>query len=131
MNSNTYEDIINLPHYEPKHKRMSISVRSAQFSPFAALTGFSDAVKETERIVDKQIILDEEVKEKINIKLQEILSNIKSKPEITISYFKKDQKKDGGEYITIVNKVKKIDMIEKYILLQNKEKIYFEDIVKL
>ena len=91
-----YEDIINLPHYEPKHKRMSMSVRSAQFAPFSALTGFNDEVKETERLVEKKVVLDEDEKIKINNKLLELLKNIKDKPQIKITYFIKDERKMGG-----------------------------------
>jgi len=131
MNNDNYEDIINLPHFEPKHKRMSISVRSAEFSPFAALTGFNDAVKETERLVDKKVLLAVDEKIKINNKLQEILKSIKEKPEIKITYFVSDKRKNGGKYIKIINKVKKIDMIEKYIMLENKIKIYFKDILDI
>lgn len=125
---NNYEDIINLEHYEPKHKRMSMSIRSAQFSPFSALTGFNDAVKETERIVDNKIILDEEVKININNTLLKILENIKNRPVIIITYFIPDKRKKGGKYLTITETAKKIDMIEKYLLLENKTKIRFEDI---
>ena len=43
-----YDDIINLPHYEPKHHpRMSMWSRAAQFAPFAALTGYDAAIKDT------------------------------------------------------------------------------------
>jgi len=131
MNNDNYEDIINLPHFEPKHKRMGISVRSAEFSPFAALTGFNDAVKETERLVDKKVLLGADEKIKIKNKLQEILKSIKEKPEIKITYFVSDKRKNGGKYIKIINKVKKIDMIEKYIMLENKIKIYFKDILDI
>ena len=123
-----YEDIINLPHYEPKHKRMSMSVRSAQFAPFSALTGFNDEVKETERLVDKKVLLDEDEKIKINNKLLEILKNIKDKPQIKITYFIKDERKKGGKYTTIIDNVKKINMIDKYIMLESKTKIHFKDI---
>ena len=126
MNKDYYEDIINLPHYEPKHKRMSISVRSAQFAPFSALTGFNDEVKETERLVDKKVLLDEDEKIKINSKLQEILNKIKDKPKIKITYFISDKRKNGGKYTTIVDNVKKIDMIEKYLMLESKIKINFK-----
>ena len=128
MNNDNYEDIINLPHYEPKHKRMSMSVRSAQFAPFSALTGFNDEVKETERLVDKKVLLDEDEKIKINNKLLEILKNIKDKPQIKITYFIKDERKKGGKYITIIDNVKKINMIDKYIMLESKTKIHFKDI---
>lgn len=126
-----YEDIINLPHYEPKHKRMSMSVRSAQFAPFAALTGFNDEVKETERLVDKKVLLDEDEKIKINNQLLEILKNIKDKPEIKITYYIPDKRKNGGKYTTITDNVKKIDMIEKYIMLECKIKIFFKDILDI
>ena len=103
-----YEDIINLPHHESKnHKRMSMSVRAAIFSPFSALTGYEDAVKETARIVDKKIILGEDVKNKINIELQKILKNIKDKPQVTITYFVKDKNKNGGKYITATKNTEK------------------------
>ena len=128
MNRDNYEDIIDLPRYEPKHKRMDISVRSAIFAPFSAITGFNDEVKETERLVDRKILLDEEEKIKINNKLQEILKDIKDKPEIKITYFISDKRKNGGRYNTIIDNVKKIDMIEKYIMLESKIKIYFKDI---
>lgn len=131
MNNDNYEDIINLPHYEPKHKRMSISVRSAEFSPFAALTGFNDAVKETERLVDKKILLAEDEKIKINNKLQEILKSIKDKPKIKITYFIADKTKTGGKYVTIVDNVKKIDMVEKYIMLESRNKIYFKNMLDI
>ena len=131
MNNNNYEDIINLPHYEPKHKRMSIDVRSAQFSPFAALTGFNDEIKETERLVDKKVLLSEDEKIKINDKLLEILKNIKNKPKVKIIYFIPDNKKCGGRYTEVISNVKKIDMTEKYIILENKIKIYFKNIFNI
>ena len=107
---------------------MSISIRSAEFSPFSALTGFNDAVKETERLVDKKVLLGEDEKININNKLQEILKNIKNKPKIKIIYFAVDKKKSGGKYLTTIENVKKLDMIEKYIMLESKIKIYFKDI---
>lgn len=131
MNNDNYEDIINLPHYEPRHKRMGIEVRSAQFSPFAALTGFNDEIKETERLVDKKVLLSEEEKIKINDKLLEILKNIKNKPKVKITYFIPDNKKCGGRYTEFISNLKKIDMTEKYIMLEDKIKIYFKDIINI
>ena len=93
MNKN-YEDIINLPHYESKkHPRMSLEARSAQFAPFAALTGYEDAVKETARLTDKKIEIDEGLKQILNNKLQYILENNDANPEITFTYFISDKKK--------------------------------------
>ena len=126
-----YEDIINLPHYEPKHKRMSIDVRSAQFSPFAALTGFNDEIKETERLVDKKVLLSEDEKIKMNDKLLEILKNIKNKPKIKITYFIPDEKKDGGKYIVEKGNVKRIDYINRFIKLTDNKKIVLDDVVAI
>ena len=85
---NNYDDIINLPHHVSiKYPKMSLEARSAQFSPFSALTGYSDAIKETERLTSKKKILDEEQKCLLNEKLQILNSKIKNKPSIIITYF--------------------------------------------
>ena len=90
---NKYDDIINLPHYESKtRKRMSLEARSAQFAPFAALTGYDDKVKETARRTDKRIELSDEEYNIINTKLQ----IIKEQPEINFVIFVKDKLKDAS-----------------------------------
>ena len=87
-----YDDIINLEHFEPKnHKRMSIYQRAAQFSPFAALTGYDDLVNETIRITHDKIELSEYEKSLVNEKLVKIKNEIKSSPRISITYFSKDK----------------------------------------
>lgn len=122
-----YDDIINIKHFEPKHQRMSMYNRSSQFAPFAALVGFSDQIEETSRITDKKIILDNEEKEKIN----NILINLDKNKEITIKYFVKDLKKDGGSYKEIKSSIKKIDYINKEIKLINNVKISLNDIISI
>lgn len=132
MNKDNYEDIINLPHYEPKgHPRMSMVSRAAQFAPFAALTGYDDAVKETARLTDKRIEIDEGLKIIINNKLQVILDNIKDKPRVTFTYFIYDKKKIGGKYITITERVSKIDKINNYVILADKTKIPINEIINI
>ena len=127
-----YSDIINLPHFEStKHKRMSIEARSAQFAPFAALTGYEDAVKETARLTDKRIEIDDGLKQILNNKLQYILKNIDLNPIISLTYFKKDNKKSGGKYITKEVIIKKIDTIEGNITLKDKNKIKINDIINI
>ena len=127
-----YSDIINLPHFESKkHPRMSIEARSAQFAPFAALTGYDDAIKETARLTDKKIEIDEGLKIILNNKLQYILKNIDLNPIITFTYFKKDSKKSGGKYIEKEGIVKKIDNIEGNIILKDKTKIKIEDLINI
>ena len=124
MNKN-YDDIINLPHYVSKKRpQMSIEARSAQFAPFAALTGYDEQVKETARLTDGQ-------KEILNNKLLYILENINSKPEITFTYFVKDNKKTGGKYIDKTGIIRKIDMIEQYIQFNDKTKIEINDILSI
>lgn len=127
-----YSDIINLPHFEPKkHPRMSIEARSAQFAPFAALTGYEAAIKETARLTDKKIEIDDGLKQILNNKLQYILKNIYLDPIITLTYFKKDSKKSGGKYITKEVVIKKIDTIEGNIILKDKTKIKIDDIINI
>ena len=127
-----YDDIINLPHYESKtHPRMSMHQRAAQFSPFAAVTGHDAAVKETERLTDKQIDLDERQKVELDEKLRIISEHLGQNPEVKITYFEPDQKKDGGAYITVSGFMKKIDVYEKKIVLQDGQKIEINQIYDL
>ena len=127
-----YDDIINLEHHiSEKHPQMSRGARAAQFAPFAALTGYDTAIKETARITDKKKEIDEGLKNILNNKLQIILQNIKSNPEITFTYFIKDNKKDGGKYITLKGNVKKIDITNGYIILNDKTKITINDIINI
>ena len=131
MNKN-YDDIINLPHYVSKKRpQMSIEARSAQFAPFAALTGYDEKVKETARLTDKKIELEDGQKEILNNKLLYLLENIDAKPEITFTYFIKDNKKTGGKYIDKTGVVRKIDMIEQYIQFMDKTKIFIDDILSI
>ena len=125
-----YENIINLPHYELKyHKRMIAQVRAAQFSPFAALTGYSESIKETSRMTERKIELSEDIKNKINESLLIINNNIKNKPLIRVLYFEKDKKKSGGKHIEYECNVKEIDSINKCIIFTDRNKIYFKNII--
>lgn len=130
--NNNYEDIKNLPHYEPKyHPRMSSYQRAAQFAPFAALTGYEDLVKESSRLTDKKIELSEYERSILDEKLLLIQNNIKIKPNIIITYFIKDKKKNGGKYITISSNVKSIDLVNRFIKLVSNQKILIDDIYDL
>ncbi len=93
-----YDDIINLPHFvSKKHPQMSLYQRSAQFAPFAALVGYDEAIEETARLTDKKIELSDGEIEIINSKLQEIKEIIDNKPQIEITYFVPDSKKERWE----------------------------------
>ena len=127
-----YDDIINLPHHvSTKRKQMSIEARSAQFAPFAALTGYDEKVKETSRLTEKKHILDEDQKEILNNKLMYIQENIDTKPEITFTYFVKDNKKSGGKHEEKTGIVRKINMAEEYIQFTDRTKIKINDIISI
>lgn len=131
MNDN-YEDIINLPYNGSKRqKKMTLYERSAQFAPFSALTGYEEQVKETGRLTDKKIEIDEGLQSLLNAKLNIIEDNIKSKPLINITHFVKDNKKDGGKYITTTGNVKRIDNVEHTIKLTNNTIINLYDIIDI
>lgn len=131
-NIDEYDDIINLPHYvSKKYKQMDISARAAQFAPFAALTGHEEAVRETERLTEKEKILDDNYKSLLDEKIALIENNIGNEPLVSITYFIRDLKKDGGKYVTITDNIRKIDTIERIIILKNKTKINFHDIIDI
>ena len=127
-----YDDIINLPHHiSKKHPQMSLEARAAQFAPFAALTGYDDAVKETARLTNERIDLDEEAKMMLDAKLQVIREQLSEKPLVTITYFVPDAKKDGGKYVTINGNVKKIDDYKHLIILDNSVEIPIDEIIDI
>lgn len=124
-----YDDIINLPHHtSSKRPRMSMIDRAAQFSPFAALTGYDAAVKETARLTDRRIELDEYSKAALDERLQLIQEHLKEHPEVTITYFQPDERKDGGAYLSITGSIKKIDTYEKCVVMMDKRKIPIDEI---
>ena len=125
-----YNDIINLPHHQSATRpHMSNYDRAAQFSPFAALTGHDEAIKETARITDRKIELDEYTKEDLNSKLQIIGDNLGT--EVAITYFQPDEKKSGGAYLTITGCVKRIDEYEHLVIMTDGKKINIDDIYNL
>jgi len=116
-NRHKYDDIINLPHHvSERHPQMPLSERAAQFSPFAALTGHDEAIRETARLTDAFVELDEGRKGELDEQLRLIKENQSRKPEIEVTYFQPDFKKSGGTYMTFRGKVKKIDEYNRQIL---------------
>ena len=108
--TNDYDDIINLPHYEPKHHpRMSMWNRAAQFAPFAALTGYDAAIQESGRLTDDWLGLSESGNEEMNRKMELIVSMLPEHPSVTIEYFVPDRHKAGGSYQSYTGNVKRID----------------------
>ena len=121
-----YDDMINLPRPEPVRARMDELSRAAQFAPFAALTGYDEAVGETARLVDEKIELSEDER----AYLDEQTKKIREIPEreIAVTYFIADKRKSGGAYLTARGFVKKIDEIERLLVLTSGEEIPLDDI---
>ena len=122
-----YDDIIHLPHpTSKKHPRMAAIDRAAQFSPFAALTGFDATIAETGRLTDESIELDESRKEALNERLRRVLSEISQQPRVRITYFREDERKAGGAYVTVSGRVKKVDAYDHTIILTDGQVIPLE-----
>lgn len=127
-----YDDIIDMPHHQSKERpHMSLHDRAAQFAPFAALTGHEDAIKETARLTDEEIILDESTVGRINEKLFEISQHLSEKRKVSITYFRQDKTKKGGVYLTDIGIIKRIDEAEKCIVLDSGMKIKMKNIFNL
>ena len=127
-----YDDIIDLPHHvSTKRPQMTAINRAAQFAPFAALTGHDAAIKETARLTEKRLELDEYMKEALNHRLQIIADRIKDHPKIKITYFQPDERKNGGAYISLNDTVKKIDQYEGIVLMTNKREIPIDEIISI
>lgn len=126
-NADRYDDIINLPHHvSTKRKRMAMIDRAAQFSPFAALTGHSAAVDETERLTESFAEPDEYEKSAVDAKLRFLADVSGQHPEASVVYFEPDKRKDGGEYLTVTGTVAKIDINEGFLIMSDGRKISVE-----
>lgn len=115
-----YDDIINLPHHvSAKHPQMELLDRAAQFSPFAALTGHEDSIRETARRTEEFLELEEDKKEQLDEKIHVLQENLWKKPEIIVTYFVPDEKKDGGAYVTHRGRIRKIDTYRHRLLFED------------
>ena len=129
---NKYDEIIGLPHHVSKTRpQMPMSDRAAQFAPFSALTGYDSAIKETERLTDKKIELDEEALAILNMRRRLLVDTLDEKPEVEITYFKPDERKAGGAYLTITGVVKMINDFERLITMKDGTKIPMDDIIDI
>lgn len=114
-----YDDMIHLSRPESRHARMSAHDRAAQFSPFAALTGFDAAIAETGRLTDSRIELDEGGKQLLDEQMRALLDVIHTRPNVTITWFCYDERKAGGTYVVTSGIVKKIDRYSGKILMDD------------
>ena len=123
-----YDDIISLKRpISKKHQTMSIYNRAGQFSPFAALTNYSDIIAEEGRLTKSQIDLNEDQIVEIDRVLQFAKNNLNTK--VNIIYFVKDNKKEGGDYLNIEDNISKINEDSRLIYFKNGNIISIDDIV--
>ena len=124
-----YDNIINLPHHVSETRpRMSQRDRAAQFSPFAALTGYDSEIKETARLTDEMLELDDYAISRIDGCLQILIDNAQERPTISITFFKADARKSGGTYVTASGDFRRIDESNRTVVLTDGTKIPIEDI---
>ncbi len=127
-----YDDILLLPHHvSEKHPPMSMIDRAAQFSPFAALTGYDAAIDETARWTDARRELTEEQQQRIGALLHTLKNREKDLPKVMVTYFVQDKKKPGGSYQTVRGQLKKIDEHAGVLTLRDGMSIPFDDILSL
>ncbi len=124
-----YDDIINLPHHESARRAgMPMKDRAAQFSPFAALTGYEDVIEESGRLTQSAVELTESSIQQLNEKLQNLAQNCHLNPQVRVTYFEQDRRKDGGSYVTVTGCVKRIDPYEQILRLTDGREIPIEAI---
>lgn len=127
-----YDDIIRFPHPVSKvHPPMSRINRAAQFSPFAALTGYEDAIAETGRLTDTRIEMEEDARSLLDEKLRQIQEQTAGLAEVSVTYFVPDNRKAGGSYVTVRNQIKKIDSYDRVLVMQDGARIALKDIVEI
>ena len=127
-----YDDIIDLPHHvSATRPRMSNMDRAAQFSPFAAVVGYDAAVKETARLTDDRMELDENSKTILNEKLQMVLEHADTNPEIIVTYFVQDSKKAGGSYVSTTGILKKVDAYEQVLVMRDGTRIPLSEVFEI
>ena len=127
-----YDEIMGLPHHVSKTRpQMPMSDRATQFAPFAALTGYDSAIKETGRLTDERIELDVEALSALDMKYQLLMEALDEAPEVTITYFQPDERKAGGKYVSAVGAVKKIDDFERRITMRDGTRIPTDDVLSI
>lgn len=132
IDNRKYAEIMDLPHHVSKTRpQMPMHDRAAQFSPFAALTGYAAVIRETARLTDRKIELDETMLTALNERYQLLLSVLDAEPEVEITYFRPDERKSGGSYRTVVGVVKKADEFTRQLTLTDGTAIPMEDVLTL
>ena len=124
-----YDDIIDLPRPKSKHEPMPMSDRAAQFSPFAALTGYGDAIDETARLTDRRIEFSEEESAELDYK-QQYLATLDA-PTVTVTYFVPDERKSGGAYVTHTGVLKRVDEVESMVVFKDGLRVPLDEVMDI
>ena len=128
----SYEDMLYLPHHQSaKRNHMSLHDRAAQFAPFSALDGYEEAIGETGRLTEEEILLDETAVVRINEQLQYLKSHLKERMTVSVTYFRPDERKKGGAYLTDIGVVKKVDEAGHCLIMESGVTIEMEKIREL
>lgn len=130
--SRKYDDILYLIHpTSAKHPRMPLSERAAIFSPFAALSGHGAAITETARLTEQKIDLDEDAKAELDRRQAILMERIGERPEIFVTWFQPDSRKEGGAYLTTTGQLKRLDEVQRVLILTDGTRIPLDDVVGL
>lgn len=130
--SEKYNDIIHLPYPGVgKRPRMSMTDRAAQFSPFAALTGYDAAITESGRLTGRRIELDESEIAQLDSRLLLLCENLTAIPELQATYFVPDEKKVGGQYVSHTGNLKKLDLYNRTLTFSDGVCINMDDVIGL
>ena len=124
-----YEEILYLPHpVSEKRMRMPMHKRAAQFSPFAALSGYKEAIAESNRYTEQRVELSEDMLTVLNERMQILSRHLEEKPVIEVTYFIPDARKSGGKFVTIEGNLIRIDHRKRVLIMESGEKIPVDDI---
>lgn len=126
---NNYDDIRNHSRYKLKHHQpMSMWSRAAQFSPFAALTGYDDEIDEAARLTDRREEMTEDELNGLNQAFQKLLERASDRPLVTVTYFQPDERKDGGEYVSYTGRFRFFDETERILHFTDRTEIPVDDV---
>ena len=131
QDTHKYDDIIHLSRPQSRRAKMSGYDRAAQFSPFAALTGFEAAIAETGRLTDRRIELDEGGKQLLDEQMQAVLEALPSQPRVEVTWFRYDERKAGGSYVTTTGHVKKVDVYNGWLIFTDGAAIPLGEVISV